>query len=243
MGICGSVSQQKNMNGKGGNLTQVQPQTNSKNEVSHVQETGYVRTTSITKSQNQLTAKSAEVFLISCMDFRLLDDIVIAMDELGYNNNYDQFMVAGSSLGLMQEEHPDWAQTCIEHMEIAVDLHSFGKVMVIDHEDCCEFKKAFPELVGNLELERQYHREHIQKLYDRLIKLFPQMIFESYLMNLAGDIDPIEVVKSKDGKVKRCISEKNADEGLKVETIDHPQSKSIQPAQVGSKANLWDIET
>merc|ERR1712151_280961 len=140
----------------------------------------FVRTTSIHKTQDLLTAKTAEVFLISCMDFRLLDDIVMAMDGLGYNNNYDQFIVAGSSLGVIQDKYPHWGKTCIDHMEIAVNLHKFGKVMVIDHEDCGAFKKFSPELVGNLELERKYHMEHIQKLYDRLSSLFPNMEFEAY---------------------------------------------------------------
>ena len=37
--------------------------------------------------------------LLSCMDFRLLDDIVVFMNALGYHNNYDQYILAGSSLG------------------------------------------------------------------------------------------------------------------------------------------------
>merc|ERR1712141_573504 len=94
------------------------------------------------RTQDQTTAHRAEVFLISCMDFRLLDDIVRAMDGLGYNNNYDQFIVAGSSLGVIQDKYPNWGKTCIDHMEIAVNLHKFGKVMVIDHEDCVLSKSS-----------------------------------------------------------------------------------------------------
>jgi hypothetical protein len=36
------------------------------------------------------------------MDFRLIDDIVRFMDGKGYNNNYDQFILAGGSLGFIQ---------------------------------------------------------------------------------------------------------------------------------------------
>lgn len=156
-----------------------------------------VRTMKIGRTQDQTIATNADVFLISCMDFRLLDDIVMAMDKLGYNNNYDQFIVAGASLGVVQETYPHWGQTCIEHMEIAVNLHKFGKVMVIDHEDCGAFKKFYPELKGNIELERKYHREHIQKLYEKFIILYPTMEFEAFLMDLNGDLKKIEVEGTK----------------------------------------------
>lgn len=33
------------------------------------------------------------------MDFRLIDDAVRYLDQEGYNNNYDEFILAGSSLG------------------------------------------------------------------------------------------------------------------------------------------------
>jgi len=37
--------------------------------------------------------------VLSCMDFRLLDDTTVFMNARGYNNNYDQFILAGASLG------------------------------------------------------------------------------------------------------------------------------------------------
>jgi hypothetical protein len=42
------------------------------------------------------------------MDFRLIDDMVHFMNNLGYNNNYDQFTLAGASLGFTQEKYPHW---------------------------------------------------------------------------------------------------------------------------------------
>jgi hypothetical protein len=39
------------------------------------------------------------------MDFRLCDDIVKFMNEQGFNNNYDQFVLAGASLGFSQEKY------------------------------------------------------------------------------------------------------------------------------------------
>ena len=153
------------------------------------------------KSQDQKTAQSSECFLISCMDFRLLDDIVMAMDKLGYNNNYDQFIVAGSSLGVCQDKFPHWGKSCLDHMEIGLKLHDFRKIMVIDHEDCGAYKKFFPELIGNLELEKKYHKEYIQKLYEFLLTKFPNMDFESYLMDLDGNITEVPVDRSKRNEI------------------------------------------
>ena len=46
----------------------------------------------------QLNAHEAKAMLLSCMDFRLLDDITRFMDSRGYTNNYDQFILAGRLL-------------------------------------------------------------------------------------------------------------------------------------------------
>jgi hypothetical protein len=48
-------------------------------------------------TQDQLTAKTAKAMVLSCMDFRLLDDIVHFMNDKGYNNNYDQYILAGDT--------------------------------------------------------------------------------------------------------------------------------------------------
>lgn len=60
------------------------------------------------QTQDQLTAHQAKCFLVTCMDFRLIDDVTHFMDRMGYNNNYDQFILAGASLGFVQDKFPHW---------------------------------------------------------------------------------------------------------------------------------------
>jgi len=79
----------------------------------------------VAKTQDQTVAHEAQCFMISCMDFRLLDDIVHFMDKLGYNNNYDQFILAGASLGYTQTKYPHWGKSLTDHMEIGLSLHNF----------------------------------------------------------------------------------------------------------------------
>ncbi len=59
------------------------------------------------------------------MDFRLIDDCVHFMNSIGHNNNYDQFILAGASLGFTQDKFKHWPLTLMDHMGIGLDLHAF----------------------------------------------------------------------------------------------------------------------
>lgn len=76
-------------------------------------------------TQNKLEAHTAKGYLVSCMDFRLIEEYVKFMTNEGYNVNYDQFILAGGSLGLTQDKFPHWGQTLIDHMGIGKALHHF----------------------------------------------------------------------------------------------------------------------
>jgi hypothetical protein len=77
------------------------------------------------KTQDQTKATTAQCFVVACMDFRLVDDCVYFLDSLGLNNNYDQFVLAGSSLGFTQDKYPEWGKTLLDHMSIGQSLHNF----------------------------------------------------------------------------------------------------------------------
>lgn len=113
------------------------------------------------QTQDQTHAHEAKCYLVSCMDFRLIDDIVNFMDSEGYNNNYDQFILAGSSLGFTQTKFPHWGQTLMDHMGIGQDLHAFREIIFIDHLDCGAFKKFFPE-IKTKEQEVAFHFKTMQ---------------------------------------------------------------------------------
>ena len=84
--------------------------------------------------------------VLSCMDFRLIDDMVVYLDSVGYNNNYDQFILAGSSLGSNQEKFAEWNTVWIKHLDLAIMLHEIKEIIVIDHEKCGAYKIFFPEM-------------------------------------------------------------------------------------------------
>ena len=54
-------------------------------------------------TQNQTEVHKAKAIILTCMDFRVIDDTTFLLNSLGYNNNYDQFILAGSSFGLLND--------------------------------------------------------------------------------------------------------------------------------------------
>lgn len=143
------------------------------------------------QTQNQHEAHSASTYLITCMDFRLIDDVAHCMNEMGYHNNYDQFIVAGASLGLVQSKFQHWGQSVLDHMEIGLELHKFRKIIIIDHKDCGAFKKIMP--YKNQEEELANHKACLQQSYNMLKQRFPDFKLEAYLMDLFGNIEEIAI--------------------------------------------------
>ena len=160
----------------------------SPNQETHLSELNLLKH----KTQDQLTAKHATTYLITCMDFRLLDDICRAMDNMGYNNDYDQFIIAGASLGFCQTKYPHWRQTVMDHLEIGLNLHKFRQFIFIDHIDCGAFKKFYPE-IDNIKEEEEFHKINLQNAHDIIKKKFPDFEFKAYLMDLYGEIDEIKI--------------------------------------------------
>jgi carbonic anhydrase len=143
------------------------------------------------KTQNKLTAHEANAFVITCMDFRLIDDDANLMDNLGYNTNYDLFVLAGASLGFVEKKFPEWGKTALEHMEIGVKLHHFRQIIFIDHFDCGAFKKFRP--YNDKEEELKNHKDCIQEARDLIKARFPNFVFKAFIMDLSGRADEITV--------------------------------------------------
>jgi carbonic anhydrase len=133
------------------------------------------------RTQDKMVAHDAKVFLITCMDFRLLDDINETMKDKGYDRNYDQYIVAGASLGFVQEKYSYWGKAALDHLEIGMNLHHLRKIIFIDHLDCGAYKKFYPEMHGEEE-EIKLHEKNMQKAHDFFKVNFPNMKFHGYIL-------------------------------------------------------------
>ncbi|XLM20863.1 twin-arginine translocation signal domain-containing protein, partial [Chromobacterium piscinae] len=88
-------------------------------------------------------AGKTDVLLLSCMDYRLVDDFGEFMNGMGLRDNYDHIVLAGASLISITDKFPAWNTTFWEHLGVAIDLHHIKKVVLLDHRDCGAYKVVF----------------------------------------------------------------------------------------------------
>lgn len=134
----------------------------------------------------------ADALLLSCMDYRLVDDVVRYMDQRGMTNKYDHVILAGASLGAVADKLADWHKTFWQHLKVAIDLHHVHKVIILDHRDCGAYKLVMgPEHAKDPDTERKAHAEVLGKLRAAVLKEYPNMEVETLLMALDGGVEVI----------------------------------------------------
>jgi len=120
------------------------------------------------------------VFLLTCMDQRLLDDTVHFMNDLNLHNRYDQLCLAGAAMGArcLPAPTPDtptlgWKSVFFAHLDAAIDvLHRDIKdVFLLEHLDCGAYKYLHPKPKVQKQYKKatdlsdvvKFHREEAHK--------------------------------------------------------------------------------
>ncbi len=135
---------------------------------------------------------ATDALLLSCMDFRLMDDIERYMSGRGLRDKYDHVVLAGASLGAVTDKYPAWNKTFWEHLGISIQLHAIHKVIVMDHRDCGAYKTILgPEQVKDPATERETHAKRLHKLKAQIAKKHPKLEVELLLMSLDGTVEVI----------------------------------------------------
>ena len=135
---------------------------------------------------------TTEALLLSCMDYRLIDDITRYMDGRGLTNQYDHIVLAGASLGALTSSFKDWNQTFWEHLKISSDLHHIKKVILMDHRDCGAYKVILKaDFSKDPQLETRIHGKFLRDLMVAIHKRYPELEVERLLMNLDGTVQKI----------------------------------------------------
>lgn len=133
-----------------------------------------------------------DALLLSCMDFRLIDEMALYMHYRGLTNRYDQVILAGASLGVLTDKFPVWSQTFWHHVDISLQLHHIKKVVVLDHRDCGAYKTFLgKDFAKDPELEYRVHAEHLNALRARVKRKHPDLDVELLLMGLDGNVEKI----------------------------------------------------
>lgn len=136
-------------------------------------------------TQDQLTAHNAKALVLTCMDFRLIDDSVDFMNIRGYHNNYDEFILAGASLGYNQETYPQWKQLLNKHIDLAKELHDISEIVVIDHMKCGAYKLFYNKELTEKE-EFELHLQNLKLFKETINNSYPELKVYTYLMELDG---------------------------------------------------------
>jgi carbonic anhydrase len=139
-------------------------------------------------TQDQLKAHTAKAMVITCMDFRLIDDAVKYLDAHGYNNNYDEFILAGASLGYNQTKFTAWTESLDKHIELAEQLHQIKEVIVIDHMSCGAYKILYDKKTISETEETALHQENFVKFKETIKTKYPQLKVKTLLMKLNGEV-------------------------------------------------------
>jgi hypothetical protein len=134
----------------------------------------------------------AEALLLSCMDFRLMDKVGEFMAREGLSRQYDHVILAGASLVPATNAFPDWNAAFWKHLELALQLHSIRRVVVLDHRDCGAYKLMLgPDVARDRESETRAHTEHLTRLRADIRDEYPTLHVDLLLMDLDGSVERI----------------------------------------------------
>ena len=137
-------------------------------------------------------AGQTDALLLSCMDFRLMDDIERYMSGRGLRDSYDHIVLAGASLGAITDKYPAWNETFWQHLDIAIRLHNIHTVIVMDHRDCGAYHLILgAEHAKDPAVEKKTHADQLNKLRARIAEKYPELKVETLLMSLDGKVEPI----------------------------------------------------
>ena len=139
-------------------------------------------------------AGHAEALVLTCMDYRLVDDEVKFFDAKHFSGEYDQVSLAGASLAGVSDRFPSSNAAVWDHVNIAKSLHHIREVIVVDHRDCGAYKVAFGDkFAAEPAAETAQHKDVMAAFKVALAARHPDLGVEFYLMALDGTAEAIEI--------------------------------------------------
>ncbi len=130
-----------------------------------------------------------EMLLLTCMDYRLTGAVEDYMEARGLAHKFDHVILAGASLGALNDKFPSWADVFWVHLDLAIQLHAVHRVMIIDHRDCGAYKLILGEAsVKDADTELKTHVKQLYALRAAIQTRKPGMEVEIGLMDLDGKV-------------------------------------------------------
>lgn len=146
----------------------------------------------------------ANSLVLSCMDFRFINQTVEYLYGRNETEDFDYFVLAGASLGYNESNtyndsgcihhnklhiDPAWKRAYEDHIRLAIDLHDIKEIIVIDHMDCGMYRAVYGDICSKA--EQKLHIENIHKFIDSLKSTdeFGWMKYEGILIQVVDEGD------------------------------------------------------
>lgn len=140
------------------------------------------------KDTSQVNLHKAKSISICCMDFRLRDNINCNLINLGYKNKYDEFILAGASLGYIGFNGYNWRDVADDHIDLAHNLHDIEEVILIDHMKCGAYHAAYPDITLGGADEYNLHIENLNQAASIIQEKYPSYQISKYIISIDGGI-------------------------------------------------------
>jgi hypothetical protein len=158
------------------------------------------------------------VLVLSCMDLRLMDNVLNFLHFDNLQNRYDHVVLAGTSLLCTQKNkhllrdnpeakdpidsprtnYANWRQVFYDHLHIAEALHHIEDVYIMEHQDCGAYKSFLEKKLdmSTLTLEKHWHKTFSEELADDIQKIKPNLNVHCFFIDLRGNVELLYTKKA-----------------------------------------------
>jgi hypothetical protein len=122
--------------------------------------------------------------VLSCMDFRLRDNLACNLTHMGYKNNYDEFILAGASLGYNGLLDYNWQPCADAHIELSRELHEITEIILVDHMRCGAYKAKYGSITAIEEYE--HHCDNLKSAAQTIQQKYPSFTVKKFILSIDG---------------------------------------------------------
>ncbi len=120
--------------------------------------------------------EAATWLLVACIDGRYPHVVNKWMTRNYPHDLYDQINLAGASLAtyVKATEKPEWRQTMMDNIGIAMNLHPIRAVLILDHRTCGAFREfdLLTQAEENTPKETEVHFDVSNEIFQSVLRLF-----------------------------------------------------------------------
>jgi len=140
-------------------------------------------------------APVAQVMVLSCIDYRLVDDVSRYLSQRGLDDRYSEMRVPGAGLAAVDGRRPAWVTTVWETVAMSRQAHGIRRLYVVNHRDCSAVAARFGRLsVASPEDELRLHRRILQNVALEARRRFPDLEVEMGFMELDGTVRRLDAL-------------------------------------------------